>query len=63
MGYCYAMVANTMWRSRNTLSTRGSMRFPSSTKLAKQQGNSFRYENSARKASMTKGGQKVNRVN
>ena len=62
MGYCYAMVANTMWRSRNTLSGREhSTRFRSSNKndQTKNQQNSFRYEDSARKQSMTRGGQKV----
>ena len=61
MGFCYAMVANTMWRSRNTLSGReNSKRFISSNKTQTQhQQNSFRYEDSARKQSMTRGGQKV----
>ena len=62
MGYCYAMVANTMWRSRNTLSGRQhSTRFTSSRKddQTKNQQNSFRIQDSARKQSMTKGGQKV----
>ena len=62
MGYCYAMVANTMWRSRNTLSGRQhSTRFTSSRKndQTKNQQNSFSIQDSARKQSMTKGGQKV----
>ena len=65
MVYCYAMVAKTMWKSRNTLSMRDppiSAKFNKSvttTNSFSSANNSFRYKNSARTASMTKGGQKV----
>ena len=65
MVYCYAMVAKTMWKSRNTLSMRDppiSAKFNKSvttTNSFSSTNNSFRYKNSARTASMTKGGQKV----
>ena len=65
MVYCYAMVAKTMWKSRNTLSMRDppiAAKFNKSvtaTNSFSSTNNSFRYKNSARTASMTKGGQKV----
>ena len=63
MGYCYAMVASTMWKSRNTLSAHSSSRSTFNRPRPSQMDeNSFNCKDSARTALMTRGGQRVKRL-